>query len=174
MENFLRSYELDSARKSEVFPDCVPMLTALKELGAKVGLVTNTSSEAVEIVVRNHDLNSFFDLCVSRKDVKRLKPDPEGILLAVERLKVRRFVMVGDLALDVFAARAAGGVAILIKRQGGRSDLEDFSKSLPQEILEEMQVDSETNRRLRPDYVVHSLAQIPRIVEVESGRFSIC
>ena len=67
MEKFLGRYELDSARKSRLFPDCVSTLGTLRRLGAKLGLVTNTSKEAVAIVFQIHGLGSFFDVTVTER-----------------------------------------------------------------------------------------------------------
>ena len=80
MEKFLSRYELDSARKSSLFPETITVLEHLKSLGVKMGLVTNTSSEAVNIVLAVHGLTKYFDVVATRNDVKRLKPDPESIM----------------------------------------------------------------------------------------------
>lgn len=116
MEEFLSRYELDSARKSKLFPDTIPTLEELKKLKVRTGLVTNTSAKAVEIVFQLHGLNGYFDIVVTRESVKRLKPNPEGILHAAKKLGARRFFMVGDLSLDAQAARSAKGISIIIKR----------------------------------------------------------
>ena len=116
MEVFLSRYELDSARKSKLFPDTIPTLEELKRLKVRTGLVTNTSSKAVEIVFQLHGLKRYFDVIITRENVARLKPNPEGILHAVKKLGARRFFMVGDLSLDAQAAKSAKGTSIIIKR----------------------------------------------------------
>jgi phosphoglycolate phosphatase len=170
MEKFLRRYELDSARKSRLFPDCVSTLETLRRLGAKLGLVTNTSKEAVAIVFQIHGLESFFDVTVTRENVRKLKPDPEGILFAAKKLDVARFFMVGDLILDLLAAKGAGGVAIIIKRTAEKSNFNNALKSLTEEILSEIheRIGSEAN--LQPDYTVQSLSEIPLIIQAEKQK----
>jgi HAD superfamily hydrolase (TIGR01549 family) len=143
MEKFLSRYELDSAKRSKLFPETIPTLEQLRKLGIKIGLVTNTSIKAVGTVFRLHGLNGYFDAVVTRESVKKLKPDPEGILLAVQRLGPNNFFMVGDLVHDAVAAKSAKMMSIIVKRN-----------------LEE-KLDFEA------DYVVHSLSEIPAIVQAE-------
>jgi len=116
MDNFLARYEQDSARKSELFSDSIPTLEKLKKLEAKIGLVTNTSASVVDVVFERFDLKRFFDVVITRENVRRMKSDPEGILLALEQLGVSQFFMVGDLIFDVMAAKSANGIAILVIR----------------------------------------------------------
>jgi HAD superfamily hydrolase (TIGR01549 family) len=116
MEKFLNQYEQDAARRSKPFPETISILDELKKLGVKMGLVTNTSREAVDIVFQLHALQKYFDVIITRNDVEKLKPDPEGVLLAIRELKVNSFFMIGDLLLDMLAAKDANGVFIVVKR----------------------------------------------------------
>ncbi len=116
MENFLKQYELDAARRSKLFPETIAILDELKKLGVKMGLITNTSREAVDIVFQLHALQKYFDVIVTRSDVKKLKPDPEGVLLAIKKLEANSFLMIGDLPLDMLAAKNANGEFIIVKR----------------------------------------------------------
>jgi HAD superfamily hydrolase (TIGR01549 family) len=168
MEDFLALYEIDSAKKSRLFAETIPTLETLRRLGARTGLVTNTSQKAVDIVFRIHNLKSFFDVVVTRESVRRLKPDPEGILLAVKKLGIRRFFMVGDLVLDVLAAKSAKGGAILVRRDSEGSDFQDILKSLPAEILEKTHETTGTRGNLLADYVVRSLAEVPSLFKLTS------
>jgi HAD superfamily hydrolase (TIGR01549 family) len=146
MEKFLSEYELDSAEKSKLFPETIQTLETLRKLGARTGLVTNTSIKAVKIVFQTHRLKDYFDVVVTRENVKKLKPDPEGILLAVKKLGAKSFFMVGDLVHDVIAARSANGSSILVKRN------------------------SEEKMNFEADYVVQSLNEIITIIQGEKRK----
>jgi pyrophosphatase PpaX len=163
MEKFLCRYEQDSAEKSRLFPDAVPALKRLKRLGVRIGLVTNTSAKAVNTVFQMYNLKPYFDVVITRERVKRLKPDPEGILLAVKQLGGNKFFMVGDLAVDVLAAKTAKALAILVRRLG-KLDSQDIFKSLPSEALEKAQSLLDGKGDLSPDYVIQSLDELPEIV----------
>ena len=167
MDVFLSVYELDSAKASVLFPDCVSTLETIRELGARIGLVTNTSKQAVDIVFETHGIGHFFDVVVTRDCVRRLKPDPEGILLAVKKLGVKRFYMVGDLILDVLAAKSSRGVAILASREVNKLNARDAFKSLPEEVLREFQTTLGAREALRIDYVIQSLSEIPAIIQAD-------
>lgn len=62
-------------------------------------------------------------LVVTSEDVKRTKPDPEGILQAMTHFRKGRVWMVGDNVDDVRAAREAGAIAIGVGRGAHREAL---------------------------------------------------
>lgn len=146
MEEFLVRYELDSAEKSKLFPETISTLEKLRKFRMKIGLVTNTSMKALNIVFQLHGLKTYFDVIITREKVKKLKPDPEGILLALNKLGANSFFMVGDLVHDVSAAKKANGTSILVKRNSDEK------------------IDFEA------DYVVHSLSEVPKIVQEEKRK----
>jgi HAD superfamily hydrolase (TIGR01509 family) len=86
----------------------------LERLPVPAAVVTGATREAAEIVLGSTGLRGCFDVVVSADDVRRPKPDPEGLRLACERLGVvpERAAYVGDLTGDVAAARACGALAI--------------------------------------------------------------
>jgi len=169
MERFLNHYELDSAKKSRLFPETISTLQTLREIGAKMGLVTNTSRRAVDVVFKIHGLKDYFDVVVTREDVAKLKPDPEGVRLATRKLSAKRFLVVGDLMLDVLAAKGANGVAIMVRRGLEKSDSQDLFRSLP-EILREKKRDHRKRGAFQADYSIKSLREVPSIVRAEEGK----
>jgi HAD superfamily hydrolase (TIGR01549 family) len=169
MEKFVGQYEEDSARKSRLFPDTIPTLKKLRRLGITMGLITNTSAKATSIIFRMHGLRRYFDVVITRENVRRLKPDPEGILLALKQLGANNFFMVGDLVLDILAARGANGLTILLRRPE-QSDSQDLFRSLPTKVLEKTQSFREQKNGLRADYVIQSLEEIPAIILEKGAR----
>lgn len=141
MDNFLKGYELRWADSSKILPDTLPALRKLKRLGYKMGLITNTSREAAIRILSMHGIETFFEVVVTREDVKKLKPDPEGILLALKRLNTRDFVLIGDLIHDSKATEKAGGMSIIVNRN-------------PSKKLE-----------FHANYVISSLIEIPDLIQ---------
>lgn len=170
MEKFLSRYEQDSANQSKLFSQTIPMLKTLRELGARIGLVTNTSKKTVKTIFQKYHLESYFDIIVTREDVGKLKPDPEGILLAIKKLDVTRSFMVGDLAVDVLAAKSANIPAILVSRYPEKAKSQDLLKSLPAEVLEKARRAITETGSLEVDYVVQSLAEVPAIIQADEGK----
>ncbi len=107
---------------------------------------------------------------MTREDVEKLKPDPEGILLAVKKLGVTRSFMVGDLAVDVLAAKSVNIPAILVSRHPEKSKPQDLLKSLPAEVLEKARRSITETGSLQVDYVVQSLAEIPAIIQADERK----
>ena len=135
LDSFLKKYELKWAIKSKLYGDTQD---ALHKLGRQyiLGIVTNTSKDATDIMLSNHNISDFFRVVITRNDVKKLKPDPEGIRIALNRLGETQFVYVGNSSYDSMAAKEAGGTSITVKRD-------------PIKVL-----------KFSPDYIVTSLVEI--------------
>ncbi len=117
MDRFSKKSELYWANRSKIFSDTAPVLGRLKRAGYKMGIVTNTSREAANRILTTHKLKALFDVVVTRNDVKRLKPDPEGVRLALKKLRKQQFVFVGDSVHDSQVAKNAQGMPIIINRR---------------------------------------------------------
>lgn len=91
----------------------------------------------------------------------------------MKKLGVKRFFMVGDLVLDILAAKSAKGVAILVKREDDRPDTQDPFISLPEEVLRRVQTATETRGASLIDYVVQSLAEVPPIILAKLQRMRL-
>jgi len=140
VEKFLEYFELSAVKSSRLFPETLSTLRQLKVMSCRMGLVTNTSRKAVDHYFSMHGLGDYFGVVVTREDVEKLKPDPEGVLLALKRLQEKRFCLVGDLEHDAIAAEKAGGLSIIVNR------------------------DSSKVPKFRTDFVVKSLSEVPAIV----------
>jgi phosphoglycolate phosphatase len=116
MDGFLKKYELNWANDSRAFFDTLIVLRKLQELGYRLALVTNTSRKATDRMLSMHNIEDCFEVLITREDVQKLKPDPEGILLALQRLKEHDFFFVGDLVHDSIAAKNAEGTSITVNR----------------------------------------------------------
>lgn len=99
----------------------LPVLPGARELAAQVagagvlfGLVTSSGREIMDTVLAGLEMS--FPVTVCAGDVARCKPDPEGYLLAAQKLAVdpRRCVVIEDSPNGVAAAEAAGCLAIAV------------------------------------------------------------
>ena len=101
----------------EAFDDLLALLPGLKVEGRKLGIVTAKRHRTVGLALaRFPALASAFDVVVGFEDTERHKPDPEPVLLAVERLggSPEDAVYVGDSPFDIAAAQAAGVFAVAV------------------------------------------------------------
>jgi HAD superfamily hydrolase (TIGR01549 family) len=91
-----------------------------------LGIITTRSREDAWAFVRQVGLESAFDVVSTREDTWRLKPHPQPIEYAADLvgLSPKECVMVGDTAVDIISAKAAGSYAIgVLCGFGERGDL---------------------------------------------------
>lgn len=92
------------------------VLEALTARGLATGIVTSGGRERVGRELEAHRLAAHLHECVFGSDVKEKKPHPEGLLLCLERLRMRpeEAVYVGDSPEDIAMARAAGVYSVAV------------------------------------------------------------
>jgi HAD superfamily hydrolase (TIGR01509 family) len=74
----------------------------------KLGVVTSSGRREVEPILDAAGLLPSLDTCVYGDEVRRHKPAPDPYLLAIERLGVRRALVIEDSEAGQAAGRAAG------------------------------------------------------------------
>ena len=90
------------------------ILARLSREGRKLGVVTSKRRKTVDLAFRVLPIERYFGAIVASDEVERHKPDPEPVLLALERLGSRpeEAAFVGDSPFDVGAGKAAGVFAV--------------------------------------------------------------
>lgn len=110
--------------KIKPFPGTVNLIKRLAERRVKMALVSSTPARNIQAVLSGLDIAELFQTIISGEDVTKGKPDPEGFLLAAERLGVssRNCVVIEDSTAGVGAAKRAGMhcVAITNTRPGSK------------------------------------------------------
>ena len=105
------------------------VLTILKKLRDNkilLGIVTTKYHYRIEQILERNDARSVIDVIIGGDDVKNEKPDPEGLLTAIQKLNVSKnqVLYVGDSVVDAKTAQSAGVdfVAVLT----GTTEREEF------------------------------------------------
>jgi phosphoglycolate phosphatase len=95
---------------THIFETVTRLLTHLKDEDIKLGIVSTKFRYRIESILRRENLSELFSVIIGGEDVLRKKPDPEGLLTAIEMLKVSplKSVYVGDSTVDAETARRAG------------------------------------------------------------------
>jgi len=113
-------------------------LSALREAGTRIGILTRNKRSNAMAIAQKHDLK--FDTIVDREDGP-VKPDAFGVLRICEQFGVRpeETLLVGDYLFDLLCAKAAGAVAVLLannKQAGEFAEHADFCIETIDAVLE--------------------------------------
>jgi phosphoglycolate phosphatase len=107
----LEDIEVQAASAGKPFDGVPDALAALKAAGLQTAVITRNCCRALATFLNRHPLP--LDLILTRDDVPRVKPDPDHIVQALQRLRLgsHEAVMIGDHRTDVQCAVAAGVLA---------------------------------------------------------------
>jgi len=110
-----------SRRKEELFrakiaggvtpmPGVPALLERLRQTGRKTAVVSSAPRQNVEALLRGLRIEDAFDVIIAEEDTSRGKPDPQGYLLAAERLGAapEECAVIEDAPAGVEAAKRAG------------------------------------------------------------------
>jgi len=96
--------------KVQPLPGAVALVRRLRESGVKTAVVSSAPRQNVETLLDALGISDGFDALVAEEDAERGKPDPQGYLVAAERLGERPedCVVIEDAPGGVEAAKRAG------------------------------------------------------------------
>jgi len=99
----------------ELYPDALEVLAYLKDMRKSTALITASNRANVVHLLDRHDMHRLFDTVIAREDVTKHKPDPQSLLMALERLggNPDEAIMIGDSDKDLGAAKNAGIDSVL-------------------------------------------------------------
>ena len=109
----------------EAFDGFLDLLPQLRAEGRRLGIVTAKRHRTVELALdRFPELAKEFEVVVGYEDTERHKPEPDPVLLALERLGAApaEAAYVGDSPFDIRAAKAAGVFAVAVAWGGIHAD----------------------------------------------------
>ncbi|MFD1926970.1 pyrophosphatase PpaX [Sporosarcina siberiensis] len=121
-------------------------LNLLKAAGMKMAIVSTKKKDMVLKGIDLLDVDGVFDVVICMDDVTKTKPDPEPILLALEKLEAEKenTLMIGDNYHDIEGGQNAGvrtaGVSWSIK---GEQFLQNY----------------------KPDYMLHHITDLFEIIK---------
>ena len=93
------------------FPEAFALLTKLRSLGLKIALVTSSNNDKMANLYAQHPhFKAQFNAIVTADDVTLSKPDPQGYLIAAERLEInpKNCIVVEDSPAGLDAGRNSG------------------------------------------------------------------
>ena len=133
-------FDADALSRWELYKDAKHTLNKLKNNGKLLGLVSNIGSKAIYSAIKKLGLNDIFEIVITRDHVIKLKPDPEGLVMAVNSLKIDpdSILFTGDSYDDLGAAKAANIKSCYLS--GGQDEINDDS--------------------IQPDFIINGLKEL--------------
>ncbi len=112
------------------------LLELLKAKGFKVAVYTNSVRETAEAMLNYAGLLEKIDVLLTNQDVTNPKPDPEGYLLACQRLNVQpsETFVIEDGEFGILAAELAGCRVIRVNQPSDVS-ISKLAEFLPEILL---------------------------------------
>ncbi|OGK10764.1 hypothetical protein A2767_06275 [Candidatus Roizmanbacteria bacterium RIFCSPHIGHO2_01_FULL_35_10] len=91
-------------------------------------------------MIKQYNLENYLDLVISADDVVKAKPDPEAVIKAVNKLKIKaeEVLVVGDSKSDILIGNTAGSKTALffIKEYKLYYNLDEIKKTNPNYIID--------------------------------------
>jgi phosphoglycolate phosphatase len=135
-DEYLRLYQARADEvmvpKTHLLPGVDETVRLLHGAGFRLAIVSQKRRYRIDPVLQREGLADAFAVVLGDEDLPALKPDPRGLLLAIERLAAQpdEAIYVGDTVIDAEAARRAGIAFVALL--SGPTQREDFA---PYEIL---------------------------------------
>lgn len=141
----LDGFEYKSMATARPFPNSLAVIEKIKQTGILVGIVTNSGRGPVQEILDKHGFRPYLNIVITRDEMERMKPSPDGLLKAQKLLDVetRDIIYVGDSVLDIESARSAQVKCASVP-----------TGSHPADEL----------RKLSPDYFLEELSDIEKLV----------
>jgi HAD superfamily hydrolase (TIGR01509 family) len=110
VSDYYECYRIHVSSHGLVFPGIIELLRKIKGSGRQLALFTGVEKTMMEFTLQPFKLSDFFEVRITADDVRKSKPDPEGINLALKRLKAssKESIYVGDSPADILAGKRAG------------------------------------------------------------------
>jgi HAD superfamily hydrolase (TIGR01509 family) len=114
-----RSYQLqlEAIEKLPIYPGLADLIFQIRAAQVTMAIVSGAVRAEIDLVLQRTNLAQHFSVIVAGDDIKNSKPDPEGYLLAVERLnqqqpqlnlKPQECLVIEDTFAGIEAGKRAG------------------------------------------------------------------
>ncbi|MCD8291277.1 MAG: HAD family hydrolase [Prevotella sp.] len=106
---FMAHYLIHSLDATKPYDGIMEMLSALKNKGKKMAIVSNKRHEATERLCR-HFFNDYISVAIGESDRIKRKPAPDTVIEAMTRLGADKesTVYIGDSDVDIVTAKNSG------------------------------------------------------------------
>jgi phosphoglycolate phosphatase/pyrophosphatase PpaX len=110
VSDYYECYRTHVSSRGLVFPGITELLGKIKGSGRRLALFTGVEKNMMDYTLNPFKLVDFFEVRITADDIRKSKPDPEGINLALSRIKAnaKESMYIGDSPSDIIAGKRAG------------------------------------------------------------------
>lgn len=121
------SFRLKIREKLRPLPGVVALIQALAQKGFRMAIASSAPRENIELIMSALGIRRFFQAVISDQDVTKGKPEPQGFLLAAEKLGTNQenCIVIEDAIAGVTAARRAGMHCLAVTGSHPRESLKE-------------------------------------------------
>lgn len=109
--------QIESLEKLPLYPGLNDFIFKIRSSNLKLAIVSGAIRQEIELVLKRAELAEYFKIIVAADDITTVKPQPDGYLLVLERLRqeypqlnlqASECLAIEDTLAGVQAAKAAG------------------------------------------------------------------
>lgn len=110
-------YELENIEGTTPVNGSLELVEDLKKKGKTLAIFSSNTRRAIELALGYMGIRKCFDIIVGKEDVRKHKPDPEGLILIKDKAGVRinEMCFIGDRRTDLECAEKANMRALSIE-----------------------------------------------------------
>jgi len=125
IEQIIKKYEWKAAKETKLVPFTLETLEILSQNDIKLGIFTLEPKDIARFILKRMEIDGYFEVISSRTDVENLKPHPEHLLFALNKLQVtaKHAAVCGDHPMDMECAARTGAFPIGIVYMHPASEL---------------------------------------------------
>jgi len=118
--DIIKKFEIKKIENNIPIDQTIELIKNKEEFGidkdAKLAILSLNSRNTIKNSLEQEDILKNFDFIVGREDVRRWKPEPEGLIIIKNHFKVENDEMlyIGDMKKDLITGKNAGIEAYLI------------------------------------------------------------
>lgn len=135
MSDILEDFEFKAFSETKPHSGSLTLLKTLKEEQYLTAIVTNSGHKPVFSILGEFGFAPFVSTIITRDEMVKLKPEPDGIIKALELLNVTReeSMFVGDSVIDIQAAHKAGVTSVALSQ--GMSSAHVLAREEPDYLI---------------------------------------
>lgn len=107
--DYYNFYESNHQQYVKLYDGIIDILEFLKSKNKLITIFTGKGDKTTHISLKSLKIENYFNLVVTGDSVNKPKPDPEGIILTINKFNLFKdeVIMIGDSVHDILASKSA-------------------------------------------------------------------